>query len=79
MTKECYQLKIEQPTPCFVKAGSKPCSGDDCPVADRIQELNTNGSAVSDSLLKLILHSICRISSLSMDNAEYIQRINQTS
>lgn len=79
MPKECYQLKTEQQTPCFIKAGSKPCSGDDCPVANRIQELSANDTAVSNSLFNLMLHSICRISSLSFDNWEYRQRTNQTS
>ncbi|KKQ59463.1 MAG: hypothetical protein US80_C0011G0022 [Candidatus Daviesbacteria bacterium GW2011_GWA2_38_17] len=79
MLKECYQLKTEQQTPCFIKAGSKPCSGNDCPVANRIQELTASGTAVSIQLFNLMLHSICRISSLSFDNREYRQRTNQTS
>lgn len=80
MTKECWQQKVENPTPCFIAAGSQPCINEDCTVTDRIDELKKQGTEISANFLELLLHSVCRISSLSPDNEEFRQRTrNQSS
>ena len=75
MTKECWQMKVEKPTPCFVLAGSKPCTTEGCPVTIRIEEIRLHGVGVEPTHLNLLLHSECRISSLSRDNQEFKQRV----
>lgn len=75
MTKECYQeMNPELKTPCYKKAGGIPCVAEGCLVKDRIQELKLKKIEVDVSFLVLLLHSTCRISSLSADNMEYLQR-----
>ena len=68
--KECRQLKVDMPTPCFRRKGRRSCSGDDCLVESRVEELGYD----SPGMVELLLHSRCRISSLSQDNAEYLER-----
>lgn len=74
--KECFQLtSLPKPTPCFQKAGGIPCEGEGCPVTDRINELKGKGIEISEWWKKMLPHSVCRISSLSRDNAEFNQRL----
>ena len=76
--KECWQLiNLEKPTPCFKKAGNTPCNAPGCPVIDKLKELKELGLPVDEWWLKMLPHSVCRISSLSPDNQEYLQRVNQ--
>ena len=79
MTKECYQLKRPEPTFCFTQAGSVSCQEDDCLVENRTRDLQSKGITVSQEWTELLLHSKCRISDLSTDNAEYRQRIKNKS
>lgn len=74
MTKECWQKKVESPTPCFIAAGSEPCSKEGCSVTVRIDELKKQGIEVSGSFREFLLHSVCDISSLSPNNKEFRQR-----
>lgn len=75
MAKECYQeMNPQLKTPYYKKAGGIPCVADGCPVKDRIMELNLKKINVDVSFLVLLLHSTCRISSLSADNSEFLQR-----
>lgn len=75
MLKECYQEKYpELTTNCYKLVGSIPCESNGCPVKDRIEELNAKGIKVDTSFLVLLLHSTCRISSLSPNNYEFLQR-----
>jgi len=69
--KECYQLKEILPqTNCFRRKGSVPCDENDCLVEKGIQETKTT----SLTTISLMLHSRCRISSLSSDNQQYYSR-----
>lgn len=70
MEKECWQQKMPS-TPCFREAGSYPCESSGCTVEDRIKDLQADGSIVTEGMVKLLLHSVCRISSLSPDNDEF--------
>lgn len=80
MAKECYQeMNPELKTPCYKTAGGTPCVADGCPVKDRIMELNLKKIKVDTSFLALLLHSTCRISSLSADNIEFLQRTGRVS
>lgn len=76
MAKECWQLKAQRPTPCFELAGNKPCEAEGCPVTLRIKEIEQHGVEVSLGHMNLLLHSVCRISSLSLDNIEFRQRVS---
>lgn len=77
MTKECWQLKVVDPTPCFKKAGRAVCANHGCPLSDRLEQLKERGVEVDSAHLRLLLHSTCRISSLSADNFEFLKRIKQ--
>lgn len=73
MAKECYQITNPQmQTPCFKYAGGQPCAADGCPVKDRIKYFKQLGTDIN---LAILLHSACRISSLSPDNHEYLLRM----
>lgn len=75
MAKECYQETYSHlKTPCYKKAGGTPCITNGCPVGDEIDKLKKKKILVDTSFLVLLLHSTCRISSLSSDNNEYINR-----
>lgn len=70
--KDCRQTNYpEDQTPCFKRAGSLPCTSPGCPVKETIEE---KGITNADTI-RLLLHSRCRISSLSQDNGEYIKRM----
>jgi len=76
----CYQLvHPEAQTPCFIKAGKKPCSEKGCPVYDAItvstltRKLGTNGfrAYIENNLL----HHVCPIiSKFAPNNSEYRER-----
>lgn len=75
MPKECWQLK-KGPTPCFTKKGGVPCSNPTYLVQESIDRYLSNkrrkgSKRIDPGLIALLLHSVCRISSLSSDNAEY--------
>lgn len=75
MLKECYQEMFPTlKTPCYKKVGEIPCVEKGCLVKDMIEELNRKKIEVNISFLTLLLHSTCRISSLSPHNKEYLQR-----
>lgn len=76
MPKECWQLKACEPTPCFIASGSMPCLGNECPVSVRIGEIEGHGVRVDSGHLNLLLHAVCRISSLSVNNIEFRERID---
>jgi len=65
-------------TPCYKKAGGIPCLTESCPVKDRITELKLKRIELDVSFLVLLLHSTCRISSLSADNNEFLQRTGRS-
>jgi len=76
MGKICYQNIVGiGPTPCYIRAGNHPCETPGCPVGDRVLKIYESGRKPSDYLILLLLHSICRLSSLSGDNQEFFKRI----
>jgi hypothetical protein len=76
MEKECWQLRnLKEPTPCFQKAGGFPCSATSCLVEQRIQGLELKGIEIDGWWKQILPHSVCRMSSLSTDNQEYLERI----
>lgn len=76
MTKTCWQEKVETATPCFYRGGGVPCSEDDCLVDKRIKNIG-GVDKVSTAFLNLLLHSCCRMSSLSKDNSEFLERVGR--
>lgn len=79
MDKECLQIiSTAGPTPCFMKAGSIPCETPGCPVQDRIEELRQDKVRIDGWWSEMLLHSRCRISSLSKDNQEFKERIRES-
>jgi len=71
--KYCWQVDfLPEPTPCFSEAGSIVCESDGCSVSDRIEQLNI---VVTLEWIELLCHSKCRISSLSVENNEYLLRV----
>lgn len=74
--KECLQLEVDKPTPCFVKAGNMPCVTEGCTVKDRINELSSWDIDPPNDFAELLLHSQCRMSALSEENDEFIERIS---
>ena len=74
--KHCWQTDdLPTPTPCFKRAGGIPCTASGCPVDDAVDALKTKKIAVTPYWINLLCHSICRISSLSNDNVEYLERM----
>jgi hypothetical protein len=69
--KVCWQTYLQEPTPCFKMAGNRSCSPKDCLVeqaADKIPFM------YQDLILRLC-HSICRISAVSENNQEFLERM----
>lgn len=74
MVKECYQASHPETwTPCFKKSGERTCSGETCLVSERITALMKKRVKVDINFVMLLLHSTCRMSSLSQDNEEFRQ------
>lgn len=73
--KECIQLTLPKPTPCFKIAGGTPCITPGCPVKDMMGELKREQLKVDELWIGLLVHSRCRISSLSQDNGEFRERL----
>jgi hypothetical protein len=79
MGKECWQLKNPQmQTTCFKEAFSASCSVPDCAVEQNVQGLKLKGEEVDCWSERLLSHTVCRISSESVDNREYLERTGQT-
>lgn len=74
MNKECWQLAQGTFTPCFLRKGSLPCSAPDCLVETRVEELEGRGIKIDEWWKNMLPHSTCRISSVSLDNEEYLER-----
>ena len=73
--KVCYQnIRNIGPTSCYIKAGNSPCETEGCPVEEAIVRILEQGLTPSDDLIWLLLHSRCRLSSLSPDNQEFLKR-----
>lgn len=74
--KFCWQLDVlSKPTSCFKKAGNLPCSNPDCLVINRMLELMGDGFKVDKWWEVFLIHTRCRMSSLSDDNFEYKERL----
>lgn len=78
----CYQLvHPSAQTPCFIEAGSRPCSEENCPVYDASSTstlARTLGSrAFREYIENNLLHNVCRMSKFTVDNLEYRQRISK--
>ena len=75
--KNCWQLNfLPEPTPCFSYTGGKPCGGQGCLVDNSLNGRHMEVSNPVDmELIKDLSHTVCRISSESPDNAEYVQRM----
>lgn len=77
--KACYQaLHPSDRTDCFELAGNITCSSSDCLVYRAINSGRIPGSLRGNALRSFIvcnlLHYVCRMSSLSPDNAEFFER-----
>ncbi|MBT6899184.1 MAG: hypothetical protein HOA24_04310 [Candidatus Pacebacteria bacterium] len=71
-TEKCWQIRHpDEQTACFKNAERMPCSPDNCFVEDAI---NSGGIVDLDSI-KPLLHSECRMSSVSEDIYEFAQRM----
>lgn len=76
MSKECWQLEHpDEQTTCFRSAGRSPCSKLDCAVGQKIEEIRQEWEKVPIWIEKLLSHDVCRISSTSFDNKEYLERL----
>ena len=75
--KHCWQLDfLPKPTPCCIHAGGTPCEAKGCLVDDALNGRQVEISSLDDVLFVADLcHSVCRISSMSEDNAEFLQRM----
>jgi hypothetical protein len=70
--KICYQQTyLPEPTFCFKEAGYHPCDASNCLVESAIEKI----PFVYQSLIEQLCHSVCRISSVSQDNQEFLQRM----
>lgn len=79
MEKYCWQIHyLETPTPCFIRAGTKPCESMGCTITNRLEELAERGIEQTLGWISLLSHSACRISSLSPDNSEYLTRTQRS-
>ncbi len=77
-SKPCWQIAfLPKPTPCFTRAGGVPCEAPGCPVDDAVAQLQAKGKQVTLDQITQLCHSVCRISSLSEDNGEYIDRMSE--
>jgi hypothetical protein len=73
--KRCWQTDyLPTPTVCFQKAGNIPCETAGCTVDDAIASLGKDTSVTSDQILYLC-HTACRMSSVSVDNREFLARM----
>lgn len=70
--EKCWQIRHpNEQTACFRNAGRIPCSSDNCLVEDAV---NSGGIVDLDSI-KPLLHSECKMSSVSKDICEFAQRM----
>jgi hypothetical protein len=77
-SKPCFQQNfLILPTPCFIRAGSTPCESSGCLVSDALNGKKVEQTNFDDMvLIEGLCHSACRISSLSEDNDEYLERMS---
>jgi hypothetical protein len=77
--KECYQKKYPDfQTPCFQQiAEGKPCSGNGCLVKVAMGNYREKDDLRRIEYLRECLHTVCRMSSDSGDNAEFLKRMAQ--
>jgi hypothetical protein len=84
MTKECYQLSHpKRQTYCFQIAGRKPCSNSDCAVIKSIStDVVVRMASTPEEKIAVIksrlLHQVCRMSSSSRDNSEFLKRTKKS-
>jgi len=70
--KTCWQVEyLPEQTPCFKMAGNYPCSPNECLVEKAAEKI----PFMYQDLILRLCHSVCRISAVSENNQEFIERM----